>query len=252
MRKGHYSTEAIILNSFDYGESDRILAFYTKEFGKLRGIAKGARRSKRRFVGNICPPSYVNLLFYRGNNDLAMVEEASLIYGFPEIKGDVSRYADSCYILELANEMTRDGGHQKPELFEVLLCFLKLVNFSGGSKSLLRFYEIKLLATLGYMPHLSGCVVCREDFSGGRVFFNSEKGGAVCGVCSGRLNGLIPFSAATASLLGMAGRMPAEKLSRLITDEAFTKESEAVLSDFIRHQTGRELKTKKIIERLGM
>ena len=53
MRKGHYSTEAIILNSFDYNESDRILAFYTKEFGKLRGIAKGARRSKRRFVGNI-------------------------------------------------------------------------------------------------------------------------------------------------------------------------------------------------------
>src|SRR3990170_904561 len=130
MRKGHYSTEAIILNSFDYGESDRILAFYTKEFGKLRGIAKGARRSKRRFVGNICPPSYVNLLFSRGNGELAIVEEASL--------------------------------------------------------------------------------------------------------------------------LGMAGRMPAEKLSRLITDEAFMKESEAVLSDFIRHQTGRELKTKKIIERLGM
>ncbi|MEK7314475.1 MAG: DNA repair protein RecO C-terminal domain-containing protein, partial [Deltaproteobacteria bacterium] len=158
------------------------------------------------------------------------------------------------------------GGHQNPELFEVLLCFLKLVNFSGGSKSLLRFYEIKLLTTLGYMPHLSGCVVCRGNFSGGRVFFNSEKGGAVCGVCAGYprgthakhgsawvgLGGLIPFSAATASLLGMAGRMPAEKLSRLVTDEAFTKESEAVLSDFIRHQTGRELKTKKIIERLGM
>src|SRR3972149_3686105 len=227
MRKGHYSTEAIILHSFDYGESDRILAFYTKEFGKHTGIAKGARRSKRRFVGNICPPSYVNLLFYRGNNDLAMVEEASLIYGFPELKGDGSRYADSCYILELANEMTSDGGHQKPELFEGLLCFLKLVNFSGGGKSLLRFYEIKLLATLGYRPHLSGCVVCREDFSGGRVFFNSEKGGAVCVGCAGRLGGTIPFSAATAHSLAMAGRMPIEKLNRLVTDETFASESEA-------------------------
>src|SRR3972149_7479720 len=189
MRKGHYSTEAIILNSFDYGESDRILSFYAKEFGKFRGIAKGARRSKRRFGGNICPPSHVDAVFYRGNGELAIVEEASLVYGFPELKGDISRYADSCYILELVNEMTRDGGHPNPELFEVLLCFLKLVDFSGPSKSLLRFYEIKLLDTLGYMPHLSGCVVCRGDFSGGMVFFNSEKGGAVCGACSGRLVG---------------------------------------------------------------
>src|SRR3990170_7734190 len=110
MRKGHYSTEAIILNSFDYGESDRILAFYTKEFGKLRGIAKGARRSKRRFVGNICPPSYVNLLFSRGNGELAIVEEASLIYGFPGFKGKYSGKAGPASILELPTGGTPHGG----------------------------------------------------------------------------------------------------------------------------------------------
>ena len=86
MKKGHYSSEAIILNSFDYGESDRILAFYTKEFGKLRGIAKGARRSKRRFVGNICPPSYVNLLFTAETENSRWSKRRALFTGFPSLR----------------------------------------------------------------------------------------------------------------------------------------------------------------------
>ena len=94
-----------------------------------------------------------------------MVEEASLIYGFPELKGDVLRYADSCYILELANEMTRDGGHQNPELFEVLLCFLKLVNFSGGDKSLSEVLRDKT-------PHYAQvtCLIFQGASFAGKIF----------------------------------------------------------------------------------
>ena len=55
MRRGLYKTRAVVLNSFDYGESDRIVAFYTEDFGKIKGMAKGARRSRKRFgVAEVC------------------------------------------------------------------------------------------------------------------------------------------------------------------------------------------------------
>jgi DNA repair protein RecO (recombination protein O) len=77
MKRGLFKASAVILNSLDYSESDRILTFYTLEHGKITGIAKGARRSRKRFVGNIEPASRIDLVFFHSDKS-ALVRSRTL------------------------------------------------------------------------------------------------------------------------------------------------------------------------------
>ncbi len=250
MKKGYYRTDAVILNSTDYGESDSIITFYTERYGKLNGIAKGARRSRRRFVANLDPVSRSRLYFFQtGRSDLVRIEDATLVEGFPALKADIERYGSACYMVELLAEMTRDG-QASPVVFDILLGFLRLLEEGGEEGLVMRFFEIKMLSALGYLPHLGGCVVCRNALNGEKVFFSSEKGGVVCKRCVEPPGDTIPVSAGTAGFLAMAARLPLEKLRRLVPSPLVAAESERVLADFIRYQIGKELKSRRFIQKL--
>lgn len=254
MKKGLYKGHAVVLNSTDYGESDRILSFFTKEYGKINGIAKGARRSRKRFVGNLDPLSHIKFNYFYGGGELVRVEDASLIEGFQNLRTDIERLSNACYLLELVSEMTREG-QVLPGVYNMLSGFLRMMdNGACPDGSLLRFFEIRLLAALGFMPCIDRCVVCSEPLDSlangpGRLKgFSSEKGGIVCGGCPA--GGLVPLSLGTARLLSTAAKLDEEKLTRLVAGPAFTQESERILYDFIKFQIGKELKTKKFMHKL--
>ena len=249
MKRGTYRARAVVLNSIDYGESDRILTFYTLEKGKLSGIAKGARRSRKRFVGNLDPLSHINIVYFHNDkSDLVRIEDASLIDAFSILKTDIDRLTDGCYLLELTSELTREG-QALPAAYHSLVAFLKLLEAGAGPEAL-RFFEVKLLDQSGYLPHLTGCLSCRAAAEGERLYFSSAKGGLVCRGCSSGITGLIPVSPATAALLAMSARLEPEKLGRLKPGPAFLDESERLLYDFIKFQLGKELKTRRFMAKL--
>lgn len=249
MKRGLYRSRAVVLNSVDYAESDRILAFFTLEHGKISGIAKGARRSRRRFVGKLDPLSHIDLVFSVGSRgELAFIEEASLVDAFNGLKADIERLSEACYLLELTSEMTREG-QVMPAVYHTLVEFLRMLE-AARCLELLRFFEIRLLSLAGYLPHLVGCVVCRGEASGVRLSFSSERGGIVCRGCSTGLPGLIAVSPGTTGLLSMASRLDGDKLGRLRPGQAFLEESERLLYDFIRFHIGKELKTRRFMEKL--
>lgn len=266
MKRGSYKMDAVILGSVDYSESDRIITFYTKDRGKQSGIAKGARRSKKRFVGNIDPLCFSRLtVFHNGTSDLLRIDDATLFDGFSSVKADIESYGVACYIVELAREMTGDG-ESNPLVFAMIVGFLRIFNKmeedlkagggpdSAGEKDvLLRFFEVKLLAALGYLPHLEGCVICRDeigDESRVRLYFDSEKGGVVCGLCVPGFTSAIPLSAGTARFLSTASRLTMDKLMRLTPGRDFKSEGDRVMSSFIRYQLGKELKSRKFMDKM--
>lgn len=251
MKHGPNTVHAIVLGATDYSESDLILTFYTAEFGKVKGIAKGARRSRRRFVGTLDAPSHIRGVFHSSDkSDLVRVDAATLADGFSGLKSDVIRYANACCLLELVSETTREG-QAGPGIYGLLLEFLRLMETVTADPALLRFFEIKLLALAGYQPHLDGCVVCRQGFvpaGNGRIYFSSERGGTVCFNCSGGLG--LPLSVGTARMLSSAARLDTDKLGRIKLAQGMLDESGRLLDDFIRHQIGRELKSKRFLARL--
>lgn len=267
LRRGRYSTDAVVLGSYDYGESDLILVFFTRTYGKLRGIAKGARRSRRRFVGKLDPGTWIRLGFHQGDRgDLVRVEDASLVRNLPALSNDIERLSEAHYLIELTGELTREG-QEIPGVFDLLSAFLAMLDSAasgsaGGAAEasgavspaeFLRFFEIRLLTLVGYRPHIDGCVVCGAAFEGGpgEPAFSNDLGGAVCGWCRGKVAGrLVPVSAGTLRLLVTAARYSPEKLVRLKPAPAFSSESERMLEGFIRHQIGKELKTRVFMARM--
>ncbi|VAW36743.1 DNA recombination and repair protein RecO [hydrothermal vent metagenome] len=272
MKRGSFKSDAVILKTIDYGDSDRIVTFYSKVSGKQSAIAKGARRSKRRFVANIDPLCYSRLnLFYNGRSDLLRIDDAGLIDGFSRIKGDIESYGSACYIVELAGEMTEEA-ESNPLVFAIIVGFLRIfdkLGAEGNSRTageidavqtgdrevLLRFFEVKLLAALGYLPHLDGCVVCRDEIGEDgsadmRLYFDSDKGGVVCACCMPGFSGAIAVSAGTAKFLSTASKLTMDKLLRLTPGRDFTSEGDRVMSSFIRHQLGKELKSRKFMDKM--
>src|SRR4030065_1867561 len=119
-----FTTNAIVIRSTNYGESDKIVTFFTRDFGKLKGIAKGARRSRKRFQNALGLFSYLRLIFFdKEGMGLGRGEGCDMLHSFPKIREDLKKILYGNYYLELANEMAgeREGNR---EVFELLLSFL--------------------------------------------------------------------------------------------------------------------------------
>ena len=254
MSRRHFKTDAVVLNTHDYAESDRIVRIFTRAGGKMGAMAKGARRSRKRFVGNLEPPSLTAFtMSYKTGSELAILEDGVLIDGFQNLKKDIRRLTAGSYLLELTSEMTREG-QRIPALFDLLTEVLKLLDESGGKNgvnesALLRYFEVSLLKTLGLMPHIDKCVECGGELS--RPSFSTARGGALCRSCSPSIAGVVPVSMGALKLMGMAARLTPSRAARLTADAGVMDEAERVLGDFITAQTGKELKTTSFMKKLA-
>jgi DNA repair protein RecO (recombination protein O) len=112
-----------VIRSLNYGESDRIVTFFTKDFGKIKGIAKGARRSRKRFQNALGLFSHLRLIFFdREGMGLARVESGDILHTFPRIRENLTKIYHGNYFLELVNEMAGER-ERNLEAFDLLLAF---------------------------------------------------------------------------------------------------------------------------------
>lgn len=257
MRKGYLKGEAITLNSFDFQESDRIITFFSKKHGKRRAIAKGARRSKKRFVGNLEPLSHINFIcHFNQKTGLLLLEEANLINPFKNLKFDIHAYLKGSTLSELVSVIMRDA-QVIDNVYNLFLGFLTeldkdIANGRNLGDEWLRFFEIKFLSLVGFMPRLDVCIECEEEFYDKGIFI-AARGGIICSSCRKKMTvhdeGIL-ISAGTAKVLNSAIFYDKEKLRFLKLSEKALKESERMLKNFIHHQIGHGLKTDIFKEKL--
>ncbi|MBI5327436.1 MAG: DNA repair protein RecO [Deltaproteobacteria bacterium] len=249
---GHFTTDAIVLSSLDYGESDRIVTFYTLEFGKLKGIAKGAKRSKKRFVNNLEPFSYIKLLFFqKQGRELVMLEQAETVRRFDNLMLDIDRLAFGSYCLELLNEMTMEGQKNR-KAFELLLKFFIMLDAGAHIRTIVMLFEMRLLSILGYQPYLEMCIVCKNTpTNNNRIFFSSARSGILCSNCRGQEKSLILASPGAIKFLILAAKTDIDKADRIAMPDWAAKECKLVMDDFLRYQLGKELKSKRFIEKIS-
>jgi DNA repair protein RecO (recombination protein O) len=156
---------AIVLRWRAYGESDKIATLLTRDFGKLTGIAKGARRSQRRFANSLEPLARVRVHFrQRPEASLAFLESCDLLAPLDALL-EPSRFAYGSYLSELAEQLTVEG-HVVAELYELLDDALSVLREGPASAALLRAFEVQLLTRAGFAPGLESCHHCHNDLSG--------------------------------------------------------------------------------------
>lgn len=245
-----HKTRAVVLHTLDYGESDRIATFYTLEFGKVKGIAKGARRSRRRFANALEPFSCADIRFSRKGDSLAFVDQCDMVDHFPTIRSDLEKSMSASYLVELTGAFTVEG--KKNELiFKLLIDFLSVMDNGPFIPGLLSFFEIRLLHLSGYEPVLDRCALCNRPLEAESSYrFSNSRGGLKCSRCDAFHPPTPSLSIGTLRSLIHAKDMPVNKLSRLTLSRQTAQESRQLLVHFIQHLLGRELKSLQVLHQL--
>jgi DNA repair protein RecO (recombination protein O) len=245
-----HQAEAIVLHGLDYGESDRIVTFYTSEFGKIKGIAKGARRSRKRFANTLELFCCCRILFSRrGRDSLALIEDSRVENHFVMIRDDLEKTLIAAYLVELVDQFTLEGK-KGSDLFQLLKEFLTLIDQGRAPEALVRFFEIRLLKHAGYEPVLDRCLTCQQPVERMEdCRFSVRAGGLRCRTCQNGEHHL-PVSLGTIKTLLMGKDLEASLLNRLVMSAQSAEESRRLLADFILHLLGRELKSLKVLHQV--
>jgi DNA repair protein RecO (recombination protein O) len=182
--------EAIVLRKMDFRESSRILTLFTREYGTMAVIVKGARRWYSKFGSSLEPMSHISAVIYKKESrELQLLTDAELIDGFPGIQQRFESLFLSLSVIELTAMVTR---HQEKneQLFDLLLETLGAMQ--SATNSLIRlfyFFEVRLIGILGFSPSLSGCAGCSrslkllEDDGENIVYFDHDRGNYQCRKC---------------------------------------------------------------------
>jgi DNA repair protein RecO (recombination protein O) len=145
-----YTSEGIVLARKNYGEADRILIAYTKDFGRAAFIAKGVRRPKSKKRGHIEVFNRIKFQAAMGRN-LDLITEAEVIDDFAQVRQSLKKISLAYYFAEVIGRITHEGEPNR-ELFDLMLDTLDKLKSAKELKKLRLNFVTRLLTTLGYWP----------------------------------------------------------------------------------------------------
>lgn len=246
------STTAFLLRSHSYGESDRIVTFITEGFGKLSGIAKGAKRSQRRFAGTLEPFVRVRVAFRsRPRSDLAFIDRCEFLQALRGFSHDLGRFALGTYLLELTDRMVL-GRETGSEVFRLVDTALSLLDSEGPAPAIVRGFELHLLDVAGYRPHLDACRGCSTPAARIRsAVVVPSRGGLLCGTCHGPADGGQPLGNGTLDSLLRLQRTPLDAgAAGTVMNDHDAAHAEAAMEALIGHVIPRPLRSRTIVSAL--
>jgi len=177
--------EAVILRSRLYGESDKIVTFLTADAGKLTGIGKGAKNSKRRFANCLEPFTRVRVHYRppRPGTTLVFMDSCDLLRPVATL-AEPAKLAYGSYLVELVDLLTEEA-HPVPEVYRLLDSALDVLEHGPATAAFLRSFELQLLCDAGYEPRLLQCGRCHRDISDDiTAHFDPSHGSVICDNCN--------------------------------------------------------------------
>lgn len=176
-------TPALVLRTRPFGESDRIVTLLTARYGKITGIAKGAKNSRRRFAGTLEPFVHIRAVFrQRTSSDLVFLLRCELLGAMRSFARDLDRFATGSYVLEVADRLVF-GRESGPDIYRLVHEALALLDAGSPASPVLRAFELHMLTATGYAPALDRCRSCGGG-AGDALFLDAERGGVVCRRCA--------------------------------------------------------------------
>lgn len=173
------------MRSIDYRDSDRVVTLLTEDFGKISALARGARRSQRRFGGALQPYVLMHAHFRPGRGELAHLDKVSVDRSFSNILRSLDAISAAGAALAVIRERVPDH-EPEPAVFDAAVRFLEALDGGAPPEEALLCMQIRVLDILGFAPTLDRCVHCGKVPESGRsASFDAGRGGIVCRACGG-------------------------------------------------------------------
>ncbi len=243
-------SSAIILRHTDYGDADRIVTFLTPDHGRLKGFARAARKSRKRFGAALEPLAEVQMHWVqRGSGDLVSLRDADLVKLRAGLRRDLETLTLAGYGCELTEVLFDDSG-AGVEVFRLLQAFLDHLDNEGFSVEARLLLEIRMLAVSGYTPHLQHCAGCFGPLPAGLVGFSAAHNGSLCTACdAGRAT--IKVDKMTLGSFGRILETPLTRFSGFKLSPQSRREGLALLNDALRYHLHRPLKSLEMLNRFS-
>jgi DNA repair protein RecO (recombination protein O) len=235
-------SEAIVLRTYPFREADLLVTLFTRVEGKVRGLARSAKKSKRRFGGALEPLTYVRAFYdVRERQELARLDACDVIESPMASEVSYPRAVALGHIAELLDELLPD--HEANDaVFRLTLSVLHVLN---GPEIWMpvTYFELWLTRLVGFLPELSECIVCGRNLNGSRAWFHALADGLMC-VDDKRLASS-EISSESRALAVQMFRAPVESFAKDAV-EGWTKSRCADLRKFLIQTLQRHIEKKLV------
>jgi DNA repair protein RecO (recombination protein O) len=240
---------AIVLRHADWAEADRLVTLYTREQGKVRAVAKGARKVTSRKAGHLEPFTQVKLQLARGRS-LFIVTQADTEDAYIPLRETLEMTGTASYVVELLDRFVYEEEGANPTLYRLLSETLKRLASGEDPWLAVRYYEMRLLDFLGFRPQLFECANCGREIKAEEQFFSFSAGGAICPRCGHGLPNLTDISLNTLKYLRHFQRSSYADATRAQPDSETRAEAESLMQGYFTYLLERELNSPGFLKRV--
>ena len=248
-----YHIDAIVMRRSDAGEADRLLTVLSRERGKLRLNAKGARKVGSRKGGHVELFVRSSMLIAKGRGEIDIVSQVEMIDAYRGLREDLARSTYAHYAVELIDAFAEEGSEQ-PELFDLLAEALKWIETTTHLPLTMRYFELQLLTLAGFQPQLFYCAdkgeplqeVSPDEFYG----WSPASGGALCPDHARDRSDASRLSLSALKVLRYALRTDYASFTVLTLREAVLSEIEQVMLRYVQFVLERKVKSVEFLNLL--
>jgi DNA repair protein RecO (recombination protein O) len=232
-------SDAIVLRTYPLREADLLVTLFTRVEGKIRGVARSAKKSRRRFGGALEPLTYVRAFYEdRERQELSRLDSCDVIESPLATEVSYPRAVALAHLAELLDEFLPDR-EVNDAVFRLTLSVL--ARLRGPDIWMpLTYFELWLTRLLGFLPELSECIACGNPLNGSRAFFHALADGLMC--ADDKRLASSEMSSESRALAGQMFRAPVERL----TDSPWPKSRGSDLRKFLVQTLERHLEKKLV------
>lgn len=234
--------EGIVINTKNYGDTSKIIDIFTKNYGIISVIAKGCKSLKSKLRSVTDKMVYANFVLFYKKDKLSILNEASIINNFNNIKKDLKKISYANFLLDLTSQVYKQCD--EINLYYLLISALIKINDNFNPLVITNIIELKYLQYLGVMPNLDGCSVCGSK---NVITLSSSKGGYLCSKCC--RNDFI-VNNKSLKLIKLYLLVDINKISKLDLDLNIVNEINNFINEYYDRYTGLYLKSKNFLKKL--
>lgn len=241
-------TLALVLRVIEFSETSCVVTLFTRDFGKIGALAKGARRPKSPFEAALDLLCLCRIVFLHKSTDtLNLLTEAKLERRFRAGTRDLARLYAGFYVAELLNEMT-DSGDPHPDLFDAADETLRALDGQADVFGTLVRFEFMALRVLGHLPSLDRCVGCGAEVEAkGRVAFGQVASGVLCARCRVGQRQVISISAEAMQTMRVLAQEEGRQWLDLTVASRVQGEIRGVLNHYLASLLGQRPRMQKYL-----
>ena len=197
------TSAAVVIGSFPLGESDRVVTFFSRDFGRIRGVAKAARRLKSRFGGALELFTLGELVFFdTGRSELVRIDHFDVTHPFAGLRENLETLGEAAWMVEVVGRTTGERDRQ-PALYGLLVRALRAMEASARPPRVAVCFGVRCLDVLCHRPRLDRCVECGRAYPFVRPALG--EGGLVCETCRPSLDAVPVAPATVAAFVRLRG-----------------------------------------------